>query len=250
MNIPLTQYLVPCLTEDARITTDYRASIPTVCPNNNTHTINPEGIIILNTIQSKTVTINENSNVTTGGYYRADQFELAISGGTGVTGFCDISYSYNVSGYSVTFLTSSDNIGDTFEFVSYPNTPAGAISSDLGTGGTSIIISSAPLLNPGFDITLTDGTNTNNLGFITSIDINTNTINFSNAAVNSYTSGANLLFTIPRYKGGKFINNHNVNLGFSKIGSAGLPAGKIVRLIYTNSNGNPKTINFVVELQY
>ena len=246
----LSRYVVPCITEGASFVSDYRSTPPTACPNNNTHVIDTDKIYIYQTMTSKTVTINQDSSISTGGYYRADQFDFLISGETGATASYDIIYPYNVGVYSVTLLVSPDNIGDSYDVISYPETPVGLLQSALAIGDTTFILPSVILLNPGFYISITDGKNTDDLGFIISVDETKGVINFSNPAVNSYDVGSTVLISVPRVKNGKFINNMNINLGLSKIGCAGLPAGKVVRFRYTNATGNPKTLNFIVELQF
>ena len=246
----LSRYVVPCITESVAVVSDYRNTPPTTCPNNDTHIINADGIYIYHTITSKTVTINQDSSISTGGYYRADQFDLSISGGTGATASYDISYPYNIGVYSVTLLVSSDNVGDSYDVVSYPDTPVGLLSTALAIGDTGLTLPSVVLLNPGFNISITDGVNTDDLGYITAIDGTGGIASFSNPTLNSFDIGSIVLISVPRVRNGKFIKNSNISLGFSKIGSAGLPAGKVVRFSYINNTGAPKTLNFIVELQF
>jgi len=246
----LSRYAVPCNTEGIVVLSDYRTDIPTTCPNNNTHNIDESGIFIYHTMNSKTVTINQDGDVETGGYYRADQFDFTIPAGTGATATYDISYPYNVCVYSVIFLPSQENIGDTYSITSAPDTLAGLTSKSMDIGSTSIFLPSVSMLNPGFNISITDDINTNNLGFITSIDKVNNIINCSSPSVNSFDEGSKIFISIPRFQNGKFLNSLNLNLGFSKIGSAGLPANKIVRVNYANNSGEAKTLNFIIELQF
>ncbi len=251
MSASLSQYMVYCITEDNTVFTDYRLDVPTTCPHNIDHKIDPSRTIIIDTIKSNTVVVDENSpTVTTGEYYRADQFELNVPAGKGATASYDISYPYNIGVYSATFFSTEVNIGDSFELIAYPDTPAGTISSDIEAGSTQLIISSASTLNPGFYVSISDGKNSDNLGEIVSIDKTTNTITFSKPCTNLYSLGSVVTFSIPRIKNGKIINTNDMYLGFSKIGCAGLPAGRIVRLNYTNSTDQEKTLNFVIELQY
>ena len=82
------------------------------------------------------------------------------------------------------------------------------------------------------------------------MDIINNVVNFSNPTINSFDIGSNVLISIPRLLNGKFINDLNISLGFSKIGSVGLKADNVVRINYINNTDRPKTLNFIIELQY
>jgi len=246
----LTKYLVPCLTEGFNVTTDYKTSFPTECPNNNTHIIDVSGISVLHTLAAKIVTINENSTVPDGGNYRADQFELSVIGGTGTVNTYDITYPYNVSAYAVIFMPMIDNMGDTFQVVAYPDTVIGLITAALSTLDTELFLPSIVGLSKGFQLSVTDGINTDNLGEIINIDVINNKVIFSNPVVNPFIIGSTVSFTVPRIKNGKFVNTQNWILGLSRIGSSGLMANAIVRLAYTNLTGTAKTLNFIVELSY
>ena len=250
MSAALTKYLVPCLTEGINVITDFRSSVPTVCPNNNTHTIDASGIMALDSTSLNIITINENNQIPNGGFYRADCFEIAVTGGTGTVTTYDISYPYNIGAYSTTLLLSSDNIGDTLNIIGYPDTAGSIITIELGTGATGLNVSLAAIFNPGFYVSITDGVNTDDLGEIITVDDVNNILTVSTPTVNSFGTGSVVLFGIPRVKNCKFCNTNNIDLGFSKIGSSGLLANHAVRLLYTNSSGTAKTFNFIVELQF
>jgi hypothetical protein len=232
------------------VTSDYRATPITVCPNNNTHVINPDGIIPLDSTSIKSVAINQNSVIPTGQHYLADFFELSIPAGTGATATYNISYDYNVSAYSITVLPTSDNVGDSFDVITVPNTLAGTITSAIDVGATSLVLSSVANLSSGFLISISDGTTTNDLGWIISVDATTNTIIVSTATSSSFDIGANVTYGIPRIRNGKIVNSQNFGLGFSTIGSSGLPAGAVAQLNYTNHSADAKILVFYVELQF
>jgi hypothetical protein len=249
----LHNYYVPCLDEGIDVVSDFRYTVPTVCPHNDTHTIDAGGIRQWQTVVTKVVKIDQTNAVPNGGYFRCDQFELEVTGGTGATGFIDIGFDYPTGVFAVTFFPTAENVKDTYEVISYPDSPAGYILAPLATGATGLTIASAPLLNPGFEIYITDGINTDQLGHISSIGATAYSVAFTTGPTNAYSSTGMtgiLFFGIPRLKGGKFVNTQNIPMGFSKIGSAGLAANKKVRVIYTNKTGEPKTIGFQAEIEF
>ena len=80
----LKKYLVPCVTENVNIVTDFRSTLPTTCPNNNTHVINENGIYAITSISENKVVIDEGIDVPSGGYFRVDNHEMDIVGATTV----------------------------------------------------------------------------------------------------------------------------------------------------------------------
>lgn len=249
----LSRYVVPCITEGVGVVSDYRYDQPTVCPNNPAHTINSAGIYIYDSITPNVVTIYQDSDVTTGGFYRADYFNVDIPGGTGAITNYDVSYPYNVSIYSGTFITADENIGDLYDIVGMPDTNVGSPTSIVNIGVTGLNLGTGPALlslNPGFNISITDGVNTDVLGIITAVDKINGDINFTIPTVHSFSISSSVLIDIPRVLNGKFVRASNTELGFSRVGSSGLPAGGKIRFKYTNNNGVPKTFNFFLELEY
>jgi hypothetical protein len=250
MTTILTQYLVPCITEGINVETDFKTSFPTVCPNCNTHIIDPSGIQVIDTISSNIVTVNQNAEFPTGGFYRADQYQLAVTGGTGATGSINVSYPYNTGIYSITIFSTNDNVGDSFNILLAPNNQIGTLSAPLNIGDTTLTVSSAVGFNPGFYLFVTDGVNTNDLGIITNVDLVNGIISFTNSASNNFASGSQISITTPIYQNGLFVNNENIKLAENVIANTDLPANQQLQFNYINSNGNPKTFNFILELQY
>lgn len=247
----LTRYLVPCLTEGENVPTDYMDHVPTRCPNNVDHIIDPLNIFAESVVHTKTVRIDDTCDIKTGGYFRADQHQMSIDPST--TSMYDVRYPYNVGVYSVTFMPGTENIGDTFHIIGLPNTPIGTLTANLDIGLT--ILSMTPYsgfemasLNPGFVLNIYDGTNYIELGHI--LAVTGSTIEFSTPVPTTLSSGLQVQIGIPRVLGGKFITTNTMPLGMAKIGSSPMAAGKSFRVYYNNSTDQAKTINFIVELIY
>lgn len=245
----LSSYFVPCLTEGIQIVSDYVSTVPTTCPHDVSHQIDSSNIILCDTITPELVYVNQNSSIPTGGYFRIDGYTVTTPANS--TSTTDIVYPYNISGYSVILMPTTDNIGDMCNFVAIPNTPVGILTADISVGATTLSIGSVAPLNPGFFLSITDGTNTADLGEIISLDIINNVITFSTPSTFDFsTSSPSIVkITIPRVKNFKFITNDTVPLGASKIGSSGLSAGQVVRVLYTNNGDHEKTFFFYTELE-
>lgn len=243
------QYIVPCLTEELGITTGFLSTVPTTCPNNTAHTIDPTGIRIMKILANKTVVVNQNTDTTIGGFYRIDHYSFNVPASTVTTK--DIFYPYNINVLLATYLVTLDNIGDTLDMCAVPNTTCAQLDSDLAIGSTSLYANTVyTILNHGFNLVVTDGTNTDDLGEIKTYNLSTGIITFSNPTTHTFVTGNLVKMTIYRVKNLKVVNNSNIVIGLKKINGVGLPANKIMRFIYTNNSAVDKTFNFSLEFGY
>lgn len=246
----LTSYFVPCLTESVDVLSDYMFSPPTVCPHNNTHIIDAANIYIAATVPYNMVSVSQtDGSVDISGYYRCDYFTYNIPASVGVTTY-DISYPYDMVLYSVVLQPTVDNIGDYFAAVGYPNTPGGIITTALVPTDTTLILADVTPFFKGMSIYVTNGVTTDILGDIVSVDTTLNSITFQHPCINAYGIGSVMLFEIDRIRNGKVTNIQNIELGFSKIGSSGLKAGKVLQIRYNNTSGTAKEITLLMEINY
>jgi hypothetical protein len=216
------------------------------CPNGIVgHTLTSK--LILEKISSNTVVIDQSSSVTTGNFFRAEPFNFTAV--PGANNF-DIVFPYNTSLFNAILRFTTDNIGDTLEVISRPNTPIGLITSPINIGATSLQIPAVLGLNVGFLLVITDGVNTNNLGEITSIDNLTNTLTFSIATTNNFAAGSLASITILLMNTLVINKETDLTLGEGKIKAVGQLANKITRVIYTNNGVANKNVNIIAQLFY
>jgi len=244
----LVQYLVPCLTENDLIKTGYKLSLPTTCPNNFNHEINSAGIIMIDKQGLHNAKINQDSGIVNNGHFRVDPYLINIKSDD-ITQY-DISYTYNIETFSIFLHVSNDNLGDELNIVSHPNQEVGYLVEDIKTNVLFLTVNSIQFLNPGFLLSISDGENINDLGEIISIDNEKNIIGFTIPTINNFSSGSKILITICRVKNFIFNKVANFQLGLSRLGSSGLKAGNIVRIIYKNNSNTEKTFSVSAEIQY
>lgn len=243
-----TQYIVPCVDEGIGILTGFMETVPTVCPNNNTHVIEESGIRETSKISEKIVTINQN-NITCNNYFRTDFYSVPVAANS-VT-IKDVTYPYNINVYLATYIPTLANIGDTLDVVAVPDTTCGLLGTEIIVGATSLHLSPAyTIVNPGFALSITDNVNTNDLGEVISYNSTTNIITFSKPTTHNFAIGSPVKITIYRIKNCKFVADKKVTLGRTKMESSGLPANKKMRFIYTNNSETDKTFNFLLEIGY
>lgn len=195
MSTSYTQYLVPCLTESLGVVSGFVNTVPTACPNNNTHTIDPSGIRVITSMDSKTVVIKQTSNAVIGDNYRAEAYTMVAAPSTTTT--MDISYPYNTTIFLATYLGTPDNIGDSLSVIAAPDNPIGLLAADISSGVTTLTVWPLGLVpNVGWLLSITDGVNTDDLGHIISINPTNGVIVFETATVNGYLTGSTVRISV------------------------------------------------------
>lgn len=249
MSITYTRYIVPCITEGIGVDSGFVSSVPTVCPNNNTHTIDPTGIRVVDTIVDKVVVIKQSTNVTVGPNFRVDCYTVNIPANATVT--YDISYPYNICTYLVTYQATPENIGDSFDVIGAPDTICARLAADIEPGVTTLTLNPVYVtLYPGYSLTITNGTDTDNLGEIKTYNIGTGVITFTNATTHSFVATNIVRMSVYRVKCFNIVNGESFVIGRTKIDASGLPANVKVRFVYRNKSNVDKTFNFFMEIGY
>ncbi len=192
-------------------------------------------------------------NIRTGGHYQAQSYELDVPASTGwVTK--DISWPIPVSILSAEWVNRSEYNHDEAEFQIAPDTIIGTISVDVSVGTTEITVSSTVIDNAevGYYIILTDGANSDDCGRIISIDSDNSKITVETATTNSFASATPTYVkqTVKMVPHMQLNANSRTQLGESKIGGSYIPANKILRLRYNNTDGVAKTFSFILEYLY
>lgn len=220
---------------------------PTVCPNDATP-VNEDKLDIVETLSQNTSIVEE----PTFGYFQSQSYVMDIpAGNIGDTTIMDITWPLDVQIWKSDLIPLSNQIGDTIYTIISPNTTVGLLTSDANIGQNIITVSDTVIANVanGFDITLTNGTITENLGQI--IHINTSTKQLTMEK----TLTQNFLTSTPTYVQFSYIMVKNqviVNTDTIKYGEKGLkykllPANTIMRILYKNNSGSEKKCNWRIE---
>lgn len=250
------QWELYCTTESAYKTT-WNEIEPTVCPTNSSHTIstNP-GPRIIDMISSNSVKIEEETGGVTQGLYRSLGFQKDIpSGNVGNVTTITHSWPYPISILSSWFMAKSDQLNDQFTVSVGDSTVIGAIAAPVYTGNTIMTVTSTVFdyVYKGYKIDITDGVNLNQMGEVVSIDKLNGNITMEIPAVNTFSplSPTYVRLTVPVISS-IHINEPNQKYSFAdkKIGGKFLPANAIMRIKYTNNEGNAKVFSYVMEMLY
>ena len=244
MSTTLTKWRVFCLTENGW-TEGWLADSggpPTSCFHNNEHNINVNSIQSMDTTQTLTVKVAQES-IPTGGNYKTKGFTMDIVP-SGVTTLA-VSWPINITSIAVHAMSTVDNLGDTIDAVVAPYTPCGVITADHPASVNSVSVNSTVIANAKVGYECFVGSEF--LGMITGIDVANLVVHFVNTTTVLHHGGT--YFFIQR----RIIENLPLglpsgnDLGISSQGGNYLPAGIITHVIYTNNSNVAKKFSFHVE---
>ncbi len=212
-----------------------------------------DGIIANHTpsSQNETVVIREET-IKTGGMYMATTVYVTAAFGT--TSIVNKVFPFPVNVLSAIITTKDEHEGDDLEITLAPDIVIGAITSDVSSSDTVITVSSSVIdnISIGIKMKLDDGTNSDNLGWVTAIDKIASTITVDIAATQSFAASTPTQVKmshmyIDSYKFGPGCRHE---FGNTKIGGAYIPSGKIGEIKYTNNStsGSDKTLYIHMDL--
>lgn len=215
---------------------------PTVCANDTNHEINPNSIQELQTISQNEVFVNT-ERIATGGNFRTVGFMREIPASTvGDTFVFDTSYPYPINLSLVSFRTDVNASGDMISADAAPDTIIGVLTAD-SLGITTILnVSSTVVENIkiGFQCGLSTGVTSYDVGECIDIDIVNNTITIQNIPTDTIVAGAVVSMSLRNISNYVLSNSQTKVIGTGKIGASYIPANTILRLTYTNNNGESK----------
>lgn len=171
---------------------DSTATPPTTCFNNTSHTVNPDSISIVETISPNTVTISENDPDEPndiGDNYITEGYSVDLPANTITTK--QISWPIPINVLSTNYSTLDTHIGDIIDIVSN-SINIGTVTANVSIGDTVLTVSST-VVNAaikGYEILITDGTNTDFLDSVISINKNNNTITIRQSPTHTFSIGS------------------------------------------------------------
>lgn len=243
MSRKLFKYRVYCNTED-KYEYIWNDILPTICPSNVAHTIDTNTISIIDTLETNSVNIIQES-IITGGNYRTEGKKIVIQANSTTTQ--EYSWQYNISALTITFYTGN-NENDILNCFVAPNTVIGALTNDVVISDTVLNVNSTVIDNikVGYQIVI----NNEFIGECIEINKINNTITSNNAVTQNYNTGTYIQMTVNPIK--DFILKSNTLYEFARktIGSSSIPANTIIKLQYQNTTNEEKNLFFSIEYMY
>lgn len=239
MTTEVNNYRLYCITESAYVSV-WGTVEPTKCPNDSSHNIDTNSTVIVQTISTSTVKVEEDSD----GYFESENIEINVPAGSpGDITTYDITWPMNVTLWKTLLTPTNDMIGDTLNVLASPETTLGVITSSTSIGSTTIPVNSTVTENiyRGFLVTLDDGVNKNVCGRCINVDKAAGTISFETATTSAYTTGAQVKISIYVLKDIRIIDTKTIEIGDKGFKGKNIPAGMIMRIYYTNNSGTAKT---------
>lgn len=240
-------YRLYCNTESVFVNV-WSPTTPTVCPNNNSHTIDNNSITILNNISNTNVYVQNNNTSNITGNYRTESYSIFCSANS--TQVTNYTWPINIGVTSVFFNLTSDHTGDIINSIIAPNTTIGYITQNLSTGSNLITVNPGVFtnINKGYLINITDGTNGTNLGQALTLNTTNNTILCELTSGSNFITGNYVQMGINNVR--NFVLQYPGSIRLKSKGSTSsfVPANITVQVSYKNLSLSPKT--FIWGLQY
>lgn len=231
---------------------DEHQAQPTTCPTNTSHTISSQQTSIVETRKPDIININQ-EDIKTGEHFFWDTKTFTAVANT--TTIFTFSYPMNISLIEASFVSVSENIGDSWSWVVAPNTTIGALTNNVSIDDTIINVTSnvTDNIKEGFWVNLFDGTNTEDLGRVLNINKTDGTITVEHASTQSFSAATptfvrmNIYFLKDAVFGHPWISVY----GQGKIKTSHVPANTIAQVEYTNNSpSTDKTITVYIEYMY
>jgi hypothetical protein len=244
----ICNYKIYCNTENMYVY-GWGSVVPTTCYNNNTHNVNVNSVQIVSTISPSVVTINQNPININGSPFVLCMNILDVA--PGATGTVETEFLVDIALFNFKFApTDVSYSGDSISITGNPNTNLGLIGEDIAINSNTIV---SPLLfahgGMNYSVTLTDGTNTNDMGVIISNNSETNAVTTSNSSTNAFSATNTEILLSVKIFNELLLGSQNIYTFFeSRVTPLSIPAGSVLQISYTNNSttGNPKSISFYV----
>lgn len=255
----LLRYAYTCSNGDY-VDTEWRDSDhgePTQCYENSTHTVVASSIRVIERRDPAEMIVKE-ERIPTGGNYAYDTISFtAAANDTTVYDMPEADkWKIPINVTSIEYVTKSEHEGDEFQVAIGIDSNVGPIAANVDAGATSVVVASAqslPYLMAGYMLKLSDGTNTDDVGMIVSVDTSTMTVNFDTPTTNAFSAATPTYLLVTRVMAGRQRSIEigpawNYRVGDEKIGASYLPAGTDVKITYINKTGVAK--RFVILVNY
>jgi hypothetical protein len=227
---------------------------PTHCRENSSHTLIGTSVRIVSRQDPNETHVVE-ENTPTGGNYCYDNIAFTAPANSVYTHSAPIDAQFNINVLSISFVTKGIHEGDTVYVLSGADTSVGPIAADITAGATQFTaasLASIPYIEKGYKIKVSDGVNTDDLGFVLGTNVQTGVVTCSVPTTHAFAAGANILITrvllgrtAPMELGPAWI----YNIGQDKIGASYLPAGTEIAIVYDNKSPTDAK-RFVINFSY
>lgn len=225
--------------DESTLVYDWSTTVPTVCPNNNTHTIDVTHASVVESIVSNIYKTEENTT----GDFETTHIKMDIPSGTpGDVTEHDVTWPMNILLWITDLTPTSDMIEDEITVMAAPETQVGAITGLVNIGDTVLNVDPGIFnyIKRGYLITLDDTTNKDVLGRLIAHDSVAGTITVDTPTSYSYAPGTPVKISIYIIKELYVADTNVIPIGRKGMKGKLVDAGRILRVYYTNNSGTAK----------
>jgi len=221
---------------------------PSKCPHDGSE-IDPETIIVIETVSSQQVTAVEASE----GYYQATAICIDIPNGKPKTVYMsDLSWPANILLWTATLYPEKNSSGDIIDVITSPDTGIGRIVEDTTSGVNTFKVSTSVINNivRGLDIIIKNGDKTNELGGVVAIDKENKIITTQFSTTDDFPINSLLflnIYTVKNYKISEGMTSKDITFGHKGFKGKIVTAGQTLRIKYLNNSGSAKTVGWKLE---
>ena len=226
---------------------------PVICPNTTgpAHSINTSSISEFGELSDTLIRIQEES-IPTGHHYKAETLKLNAATGPDVNTQFQLSWPFPISLVSLNFVSTSEHEGDCITMELPSNLLIGALTQNISINDTIINVTQDVTDNVdlGYYLTLNDGTNSESLGRILTIDKINLTVTMENAATTAYAAVTPTLIYLTAYGLKEYEIGAPAHRYFGNdfISSTHVPTNLVGIISYLNRSSTAK--NLVLEYEY
>lgn len=251
-NMQKRRYLIYCNTEAAYIEAiRVEGDLPTQCPRDATHSVNPYLTTDNGSYQDSTVKVTENLSLPVG-TFRAEQWKIDIPSAT--TYSRTFQWPIDIIILNFQLITTDANEADKMEITVAPNTTVGIITSNAPPGTTTFSVQPSVFnyLQLGYSVNLFNGVNNDDLGMVISINKDTNTIITEKPTTHTFSAASPtyIQMSVKTVTNFEFGPRGLYNIGVKKLGGRAIPANIPVVLTYTNNTSVAKKFWAIIEYLY
>ena len=252
----LFYWRVRCVTDDRyeHVWLNQLNGEPTVCPINNTHTIDATQNTVMNHMLEQEFVMKEEGTPTQG-IFQAKGFEMDVDGNVDSLTIQSNSWKQPITLLHGWFYSTPDNVGDKLEAFVATDTIIGAIGAPVSINDSVITVTSTVMDNTllGYHLKLFDGVNQSDLGLVLGIDVGNSQVTMETPSNFAYSplSPTYVQQTV-HVIDEMFVNAPYVRYSFAekKVGGKNVPANIPLDIRYYNRTGGAKKFTYVVEYIY
>ncbi len=262
MTTKVHYYKIYCQTE-AGWQYIWSTTIPTVCPNNNTHTVTSNSTQKLKSLSQDTVKVKEENPPTgttaTGGHFGSTVLVVDVPSAitVGVTTNVTKTFPYPISLIDVSFCSIPEMEGDKVEANIGPQTIIGTTTETVAVGitpattiGIEVTQDVIDIIQVGYFVYLDDGVNFNDTNECVYIDTANKRIKVKSATSSTFSSGTLVKMTI------KMLNDYEIgppqlhSIAMNTIGGSYIAENTVGEIVYFNNESSAKKLYVTLEYFY